>query len=151
MATSHPTAIPVIDFRRQNMSLEWHAESGKWTACTDAPPLVRGIALIRAAQPNVCVYGQGGQLHLQVDTHRYALAESTPQLKFLRDSASFGLRRRFVVESATGEELFSHAYWSGQGDEFFRWLTARAGDPQWRTANGRLWSDGVEAAVLRAG
>ena len=150
MAATHSTAIPVIDFRRQSMSLEWHASSGKWTACTDAPPLVRGIALIRAAQPNICVYGHDGQLYLQVGTGQYALSESTPQLKFVRDSSSFGLRRRFVVETAAGEEIFSHAYWNSQGDEFFRWLIARAGDPQWRTTNGRLWSNGVDAAALRA-
>jgi hypothetical protein len=150
MAARHSPAIPVIDFRRQSMSLEWHASSGKWSACTEAPALVHGIALIRAAQPNICVYGHGGQLHLQVGTDQYTLAESTPQLKFVRDSASFGLRRRLVVEAASGDEIFSHAYWNGQGDDFFRWLTMRTGDMQWRIANGRLWSDGVEAAVLRA-
>lgn len=150
MAPTSSAAIPVIDFRRRSLMLEWHLANATWTACDDPPTLLYGIALIRASQPNVCVYGLGGQLHVQIGTEQYALSESSPQLTFARDSVSLGLRRRFAVESEMGGELFSHTYWNGQGDDFFRWLTSRASDPQWRSECGRIWSAGVEAAVLRA-
>ena len=150
MASAQPTAIPVIDFRRQNMLLDWHALSGTWTACDVPPALVHGVALIRAGQPNICVYGRGGRLHLQVGPDQYALSENSPRIRCTRGLASFGLRRHFSVESSTGGVLFSHAYWTGQGDDFFRWLARRADDADWRAANGRRWSEGVEAAVLRS-
>jgi hypothetical protein len=63
---------------------------------------------------------------------------------------SFGLRRRFNVVSSTDGVLFSHAYWTGQGEDFFRWLAARAQDADWRVTMGRRWSDGVPATTLRA-
>ena len=62
---------------------------------------------------------------------------------------SLGLRRHFSVVSSTGGALFSHAYWTNQGDDFFRWLATRARDPDWRATMGRRWSDGVPAPVLR--
>jgi hypothetical protein len=46
--------------------------------------------------------------------------------------------------------LFSHAYWTNQGDDFFRWLAARAQDPEWRVTMARRWSEGVPATTLRA-
>jgi hypothetical protein len=46
--------------------------------------------------------------------------------------------------------LFTHAYWTGQGEDFFRWLAARAQDPEWRVTMGRRWSEGVAATTLRA-
>jgi hypothetical protein len=150
MASNHPAAISVIDFRRQSMMLEWHASSGTWTACDVPPPLVHGVALIRASQPNICLFGHGGRLHLQVGPNQYALSEDSPRIKCTRGLASFGLRRRFVVESSTGSALFSHAYWSGQGNAFFLWLAARAEDPDWRVESGRRWSEGVEAGMLRS-
>jgi len=150
MASNHLIAISVIDFRRQSMMLEWHALSGTWTACDAPPALVHGVALIRASQPNICLFGRGGRLHLQVGSDQYALSENSPRIKCIRVFASFGLRRRFTVESSTGGVLFSHAYWTGQGDDFFLWLAARAEDPDWRAANGRRWSEGMEAALLRS-
>jgi hypothetical protein len=150
MASTPPTTIPVIDFRRQSMMLEWQPSSGTWTACDEPPALVHGVALIRAAQPNICVFGRNGRLHLQVGPDQYALSENSPRLKCTRGFASFGLRQRFVVESSTSGVLFSHVFWSGQGDDFFRWLTSRAEDPDWRSANGRRWSEGLEPAVLRS-
>ncbi len=132
------------------MVLQWHGLGGTWTAL-DAPPLlVHGIALIRAAQPNICVFGQGGHLHLQVGAEQFELQENSPRIRCSRGLASFGFRRHFTVESSTGEVLFNHAYWTGQGADFFRWLAARAADPKWRAANGRRWSDGVDSATLRA-
>jgi len=150
MASTQPSAIPVIDFRRQSMMLEWHASSGTWSACDVAPALVHGVALIRASQPNICVFGRAGRLHLQVGADQYALSENSPRIKCTRGWPSLGLRKRLTVESSTSGILFSHAYWTGQGDDFFRWLAARAEDPDWRAANGRRWSEGVEAAVLRS-
>jgi hypothetical protein len=146
----HPAAIPVIDFRRQSMMLEWHALSGSWTACDEPPALVHGIALIRASQPNICIFGQGGCLHLQVGSDQFELSEDSPRIKCTRGLASFGLRRRFTVESTTGGILLSHGYWTGQGEDFFQWLASRAQDPQWRATNGRRWSEGVEASMLRS-
>jgi hypothetical protein len=46
--------------------------------------------------------------------------------------------------------LLSHAYWDGQGDEFFSWLVSRAANPEWRAANARQWSVGVQPLVLRS-
>jgi hypothetical protein len=89
-------------------------------------------------------------LRLQVGPEQYALSENSPRIKCSRGWASLGLRRRFTVESSTGGVLFSHAYWTNQGEDFFRWLAARAQDPEWRTTIGRQWSEGVPAAVLRS-
>jgi hypothetical protein len=149
MASDNGT-VSVIDFRRQSMVLQWHVLGGTWTAYDVPPSLVHGVALIRAAQPNICVYGYGGRLRLQVGPDQYALSENSPRIKCARSVASFGLRRRFIVESSTGGVLFSHAYWTNQGEDFFRWFAARAQDPDWRATIGRQWSDGVSAPVLRA-
>ena len=150
MAVNNATTISVIDFRRQSMVLQWHVLGGTWTAYDSPPSLVHGVALIRAAQPNICVYGHGGRLRLQVGPDQFALSENSPRVKCTRGIASFGLRRRFTVESTTGGVLFSHAYWTSQGEDFFRWFAARAQDPDWRTATGRRWTDGLSAPVLRS-
>jgi hypothetical protein len=150
MASDNAGTVSVIDFRRHSMVLQWHVLGGTWTAYDVPPSLVHGVALIRAAQPNICVYGHGGRLRLQVGPEQYALAENSPRIKCMRGVASFGLRRRFTVESSAGGLLFSHAYWSRQGEDFFRWLAARAQDPEWRTITGQQWSSGVPAPVLRA-
>jgi hypothetical protein len=154
MSPDNAGTVSVVDFRRQSMVLQWHVLGGTWTAYDMPPSLVHGIALIRAAQPNICVYGHGGRLRLQVGPDQFALSENSPRIKCSRGVASFGLRRRFTVESTTGGVLFSHAYWTAHltdgGEDFFRWLAARAQDPDWRTATGRRWTDGVSAPVLRA-
>jgi hypothetical protein len=150
MAQDSPTVVAVIDFRRSRMVLGWHALGGTWTALDEPPPRVHGIALIRGAQPNICLYATGGRLRLQVGAQQFALTENSPRLRCLPDYASLGLRRRFVVESSTGGVLFSQAYWAGQGSDFFRWLAGRADDPDWRVATARRWSDGVSAEALRA-
>ncbi len=144
--------VPVIDFRRHSMVLQWHVLGGTWTAYDTPPSLVHGVALIRAAQPNICVYGRGGRLRLQVGPDQFALSENSPRIKCTRGVASFGLRRRFTVESTTGGVLFSHSYWTSArgGEDFFRWLAARAQDPDWRTAMARRWTDGMSAPVLRS-
>lgn len=131
------------------MVLNWHTLGGTWTACDNPPALVHGIALIRAAQPNICLFGQGGLLKLQVGAQQFALADNTPRISCTRGVASFGLRRRFAVHSAEGRTLFSHSYWTGQGRDFFRWLADHAEDPDWRAASGQQWSEGLSSTSLR--
>jgi hypothetical protein len=150
MASDNANTISVIDFRRHSMVLKWHALGGTWTAYDDPPPLVHGVALIRASQPNICLYAHAGRLRLQVGPNQYTLSENSPRITCTRGLASFGLRRRFTVESSTGGVLFSYAYWTNQGHDFFRWLAAKAEDPDWRVASGRKWSEGVESAELRS-
>lgn len=154
MSPDNAGTVSVVDFRRQSMVLQWHILGGTWTAFDTPPSLVHGIALIRAAQPNICVYGHGGRLRLQVGPDQFALSENSPRIKCTRGVASFGLRRRFTVESTTGGVLFSHPYWTAHlthdGEDFFRWFAVRAQDPDWRTATGRRWTDGVSAPVLRS-
>jgi hypothetical protein len=150
MGAISTAGIPVIDFRRQSMVLQWNSVNGTWAAFDDPPALVHGVALIRAAKPNICLFGRDGGLQLQVGSEQYSLAEDAPRLTWSRGSATFGLRRRFTVESSGGAILLSHAYWNGQGDEFFSWLVSRAGDLEWRTANARQWSEGVQPIVVRS-
>lgn len=151
MAPDNAATISVIDFRRHSMVLKWHALGGTWTAYDDPPPLVHGIALIRPSQPNICLYAQAGRLRLQVGPNQYALSENSPRITCTRGLASFGFRRRFTVESSTGGVLFSYAYWTNQGQDFFRWLADKAEDPDWRVASGRKWSEGMASADLRSG
>jgi len=150
MAPDNATTIPVIDFRRHSMVLQWHALGGTWTACDTPPQLVHGIALIRASQPNICVYGHAGRLRLQVGPNQYALSENSPRISCTRGLASFGFRRRFSVESSTGGALYSYSYWTYQHHDFFHWLAGKAEDPDWRVTSGRQWSDGVTAMSLRS-
>ncbi len=141
--------IAVIDFRRRRMVLQWHSHEGGWTALDDPPMLVHGIALIRASPPNICLFGHGGRLRLQIGTNQFALAENSPRISCSRRLWSLGLRNRFVVRSSTGGILFSHAYWAGNGPDFFRWLARVAEDPDWRATTGRSWSDGLSVQALR--
>jgi hypothetical protein len=150
MASDNAGSVPVIDFRRQSMVLQWHVLGGTWTAYDTPPPLVHGVALIRPVGPNICIYGHGGRLRLQVGPDQFALTENSPRIRCSRGFASFGLRRRFMVESSSGGMLFSHSYWSNQGEDFFDWLAARAQDPDWRSMVGRQWSEGVSAPMVRA-
>jgi hypothetical protein len=151
MTVSIATTITVIDFRRQSLLLEWNLVNGSWTACDVPPALAHGVALVRASRPNICIYGHGGALHLQVDGERFVLSEKSQRLRCTDGAASFGFRKRFTVESSSGDILFKHSFWTGQGDEFFAWLAKRAADPVWRADCGRRWSEGVDASVLRAG
>jgi hypothetical protein len=149
VAVDNATTVSVIDFRRQSMVLQWHALGGTWTACDTPPALVHGIALIRATGPNICIYGQGGRLRLQVGANQYALSENSPRISCTRGIASFGFRRRFTVKSSSGGVLFSHSYWTNQGRDFYRWLADNAEDPDWRISCARQWSDGIASAALR--
>lgn len=145
-----PASVAVIDYRRRSMVLKWHASGGTWTAFEEPPALVHGIAWIQPSQPNICLYGQAGRLLLQIGSDQYALAENSPSIASVADWYSLGFRRRFVVESSTAGVLFSHRYWPGRTPDFFRWLAAKAVDPDWRAACGRQWSEGVTISVLRS-
>ena len=56
MTSDNAGTVSVVDFRRQGMVLQWHVSGGTWSAYEMPPSLVHGVALIRAAQPNICVY-----------------------------------------------------------------------------------------------
>lgn len=150
MTAGNPGTVAVVDFRRHSMLLQWHVLGGTWSAYDSPPSLVHGVALIRSGQPNICLYGHGGELRLQVGPEQHTLTENAPRIQCSLGFLTFGLRRRFSVESSAGGVLFSHAYWAHLGEEFFPWIAARAQDPDWRLKIGRLWSQGVTAAVLRA-
>lgn len=143
-------SVAVSDFRRTRLVLQWHILGGTWTPFDVPPGLVHGIALIRPTPPNICLWSRDGVLRLQVGAEQYPLGELSPRLHLTRGVASFGLRKRFSVEASPGGVLFSHAYWIGQGEDFFRWVAVRAHDPAWRLRVARQWSEGVSPAVLRA-
>jgi hypothetical protein len=142
------TTVHVIDYRRRNLMLRWHALGGTWTACEFPPPLVHGVALISALGPNICVYGQGGRLMLQIGPAQYALEEKSPRISCRGGWILFGLRRRFLVKSSNGRILFSCRYWRGHGRDFFHWLARHASNPGWRNESGKTWSDGMAPAEL---
>lgn len=141
--------MAVIDFRRRRMVLSWDPAAASWSALDAPPPVVHGIALIRGTPPYVCLYAVGGRLRLQIGTSQYALSEHSPRFRCLPQYWSLGLRRKFVIESTTSGVLYSHAYWSGQGPDFFRWFAGRAEDPDWRAAAARRWTEGIGAETLR--
>ena len=143
-------SIPVIDFRRQSMVLAWDPEGGAWSAYDVPPALVHGVALIRATQPNICVFAQGDRLQIQVGAEIFALGADSPSLNWNRGLAGLGPRRRFTIETRDGEKLLSQEWWDGKGDDFFSWLVAHAADPGWRASSRHRWSEGIEPAVLRA-
>jgi len=142
--------VPVADFRRQSMVLQWHILGGTWTAYDTPPSLVHGVALIRAAQPNICVYGHGGRLRLQVGLNNSPCRRTRPDQMHAR-------RRKLRLEASIHRRvddrgvLFSHSYWTGShgGEDFFRWFAARV---QIRLADcdGPPMERGVSAPVLRS-
>jgi hypothetical protein len=140
--------ISVVDFRRRSMVLRWHALGGTWTAYEFPPSLVNGVALISATGSNICVFGQGGRLLLQIGHNQYALAADSPRIICRNGWILLGLRRRFLVKSDTGSVLFSHRYWRGQGRDFFHWFAQLARDPDRRVTCGMQWSEGVDPATL---
>ena len=151
MVSRVPVTVPVIDFRRQRLVLEWNAANGTWQAFDVPPALVHGVALIRADQPNICLFARDDRLNLQIGGDRYELSDRTPRILWRPGVATFGLRRRFVLESGDGARLFSQGYWRGAGEDFFSWLASRTADPAWRGEIARRWSAGVPPEVLRAG
>jgi len=149
MDSAPSDGIGVVDFRRQGMFLRWQVASGTWVACDVPPALVHGIALIRAAGPNLCLFGWNDRLHLQVGREIHELAGEGLRIKCGPVLASLGLRRRFVIEDS-GRVLYRTSYWTGQNDDFCRWLAARAANPDWRLERGRSWSAGASPGAVRS-
>ncbi len=140
MPANRQSIVNVIDFRRQRLILEWNAAGGTWTACDDPPALVHGVAFIRAAPPNICIFGREGLLHLQVGPEQFTLSENSPRIRCTHGFMSFGLRKRFTVESSTGGVLFSHSFWSGQGSDGSRCAPrTRNGAPPAAGNGRRAW------------
>jgi len=102
MDSTPSDTISVIDFRRRGMILQWHVSRGSWVACDVPPAQVHGVALIRASGPNICLFGRGGQLHLQVGADQYSLSRDSLRIKCRPVLASLGLRKRFTVEEGAG-------------------------------------------------
>lgn len=144
------TSVAVIDFRRHGMVLQWHTLAGTWTTYEVPPPLVHGVALIRPSQPNICVFSQADRLHLQIGVQKFVLTENSPRIKCTPGLLSLGLRRRFSVESSSGEVLFRYAYWSQKDQDFFSWLADNADNPSWLLTSALQWSQGVTSEALRS-
>jgi hypothetical protein len=147
--TSHQ--ITVLDFRRRRMAVRWDIAKATWTSHEEAVALVHGIALIRPDQPGVCLFGYAAQLTLQIGDLQLALGESAPVISCEPELLSAGLRRVFRIEAPAGGTLYEERYWAGNAPDFLRALAEKAADPQWRLSCARLWSDGVEPALLRQG
>jgi hypothetical protein len=142
--------IPVIDFRRRRMTLEWHAQNGTWTDNDNPPALVHGVGFIRAAGPNICLYAHAGSLWLQIATNQYTLSAPALLVRCSRSMASLGLRQHFSVASAGAGVLFSHSYWTQHKDDFFLWLATQIKDPGWHRRTAERWTVGLTPAALRA-
>jgi hypothetical protein len=93
------SVVPVIDFRRRRMSLQWDVANGTWLAYDEPPGLVHGVGFIRATGPNICLYAAGGALRLQVDTQVMTLAQDGPRISSARSLVSLGLRRNFRLHA----------------------------------------------------
>ncbi len=142
--------MTVIDYRRRSMLLHWHTRDGTWTPCEEPPLNVHGVAMIRATAPNVCLYGQGGTLYLQIDAERFALSATVaPRITCRRTWMSFGFQRICTVE-ANSRRVLKVSFWSEQGGNFFRWLAAKSSDSDWRVERGRRWTEGVLPEAIRA-
>jgi hypothetical protein len=143
-------SIPVIDFRRRRMTLQWNSSSGSWTAYDEPPAIVHGVCYIRANGPNICLFAEGGRLHLQVDARIYPLTYLGPRISCARSMVSMGLRRSFRLESPDGDLLYSTSYWAPQRNDFFLWLSSAERQPQWHERTALRWTEGLSPADLRA-
>jgi hypothetical protein len=105
--------------------------------------LVHGIALIRASQPNICVYGHGGRLRLQVGPEQYALVGELAAHQLQPRRGELRLRRRFTSCRAPA------ACCSAMPTGPIRARISSAGSPRGRriptgaSTMGRQWSEGV--------
>jgi hypothetical protein len=143
-------SIPVIDYRRHRMTLQWHAPSGSWTDNDEPPAIVHGVCFVRASGPKICLYADAGQLRLQIDAKIFPLTYLGPRISCGRTLISFGLRRRFRLNSADGEVLFSTAYWVSQKNDFFAWLASMGRQANWHERTALRWTEGLNPADLRA-
>ncbi|MBS0612162.1 MAG: hypothetical protein JSS24_03200 [Proteobacteria bacterium] len=149
MADAPPRIITVLDFRRRRMAVRWNIDAHAGTSHEEATARAHGVALIRPAQPSVCVYAQGGELHLQIGERLIYLRLNEPRVLTEPKLISAGLRREFRVEDGAGATLYRERYWTGKGPDFFRTLAEHCARPQWRSDSARTWSDGVDPGELR--
>jgi hypothetical protein len=161
MSDTTQRTISVLDFRRRRMAVQWNVANGAWTSHEEAPALVHGIALIRPARDNVCLYGHAGTLILQIGAEHHVLADTGAVhtgavhtdpgilVKCSRIALSLGFRREIAVTSAGGAALFTHQYWIGSGPDFFKLLADKTAAAEWRAASALSWSDGVSSTQLR--
>jgi len=141
--------LPVIDFRRRRLSLQWDVATGTWSAYDEPPGIVHGVGFIRAAGPNICLYAQGGELQLQVDTQLIPISGTAPRISCTPSLPTFGLRRNFRVVAADGSLLLGIGYWASRQNDFFQWLAAAARQPDWRRRTASRWTEGLTPSVLR--
>jgi hypothetical protein len=146
----NPVSIPVIDYRRRRMTLQWHTLSGTWTAYDEPPAIVHGVCFIRASGPNICLYAENGRLRLQVDARKFPLSDLGPHISCARSLFSAGLRRRFQLQSAEGDVLFRTSYWAPHRNDFFVWLSAAERQAEWYEGTAQRWTEGLSPASLRA-
>jgi hypothetical protein len=143
-------SIPVIDYRRRRMTLQWHTLSGTWTAYDEPPAIVHGVCLVRASGSNFCLYAENGRLQLQVDARIFPLSYLGPRIRCARSLFSAGLRRSFRLESAEGEVLYSTSYWAPHRNDFFVWLSSAEQQTDWHERTAQRWTEGLSPASLRA-
>jgi hypothetical protein len=143
-------SIPVIDYRRRRMALQWHIPSGTWTAFDEPPTIVHGVCYIRASGPNICLYAENGRLQLQIDARVFPLTYLEPRFRCVRSLFSVGLRRRFYLESAAGKVMYSTSYWIPQRNDFFVWLSSTEQQADWHERTTQRWTEGLNPADLRA-
>ena len=142
-------AVPVIDFRRSRLSLQWDIATGTWAAYDEPPGLVHGVGFIRATGPNVCLYAVDGMLQLQVDTRVFPLTEPVPRISCRADLLTLGLRRNFRLDGADGAVVFLLSYWAARHNDFFRWLAGAARQAGWQQRTAERWTAGLSPASLR--
>jgi len=131
------------------MSLLWEAATGSWSAYDEPPGIVHGVGFIRASGPNACLYAEGGELRLQVDTQVFTLSGSEPRISCTRSLRTLGLRRRFRLQAPQGGVLFSIGYWATRQNDFFLWLASVARQADWRRRTAERWTVGLSPALLR--
>lgn len=142
--------IPVIDFRRRRMTLQWSTLSGIWTAYDEPPAIVHGVCFIRSSGPSTCLYAENGRLHLQIDARIFPLTDLGPRIYCARSLVSLGLRRRFRLASAQGEVLYRTSYWAPHRDDFFVWLSSAVRQAGWPERTAQRWTEGLSPEILRA-
>jgi hypothetical protein len=143
-------SIPVIDYRRRRMTLQWQTLSGTWTANDEPPAIVHGVCFIRSSGPNICLYAENGRLQLQIDARIFPLSYLGPRISCARSLFSLGTRRRFRLKSAEGDVLFRTSYWALHRSDFFVWLSASEQQAEWHERTALRWTEGVSPASLRA-
>ncbi len=149
MPDATPRLITVLDFRRRRMMVRWNIGNQTGTPEEEASGLVHGLAYMRPSQSPVCVFGQGGNLLLQVNGRSVVLYPGEPRVRCRPQFLTAGLRRIFRIEDRTGGTLYVENYWAGTGPDFFRLLSEHCTKPGWRSHSALSWSDGIDPGELR--